>query len=291
MSEPLELNHHFFNQYRYAIADAGRREEIPDSWLVAPIAPSFLGSDTARCPLLIDCLSLSELEQNTLLDRLEAETTACEEALFSLMLSSSKPFKQLQKHLVERLVIRTDALPRQFRYYDPGTFIQLPDVLGNSGMSWLLGPIDSVAVPWMGEWHRVNNPADAGGNRFDLRMHWDALQGFSVVNRVLTQLPDIHDQQDWRFKGTATRRIVDHALNTYGLDQREDLIAFALHAWRWHPAFDRHPTMQKLLAVLANASPDDELDYRELTARLDEADWQKIASDLQAKAILEGKTQ
>lgn len=288
MSENIELNHRFFEQYPYAIVDAGRREEIPDSWPVASIAPAFLENDTARCPLLIDCLGIPEADRNVLLDRLETETTACDETLFSLVLATSASFKPLLKHLAQRLVIRspTDNLPRQFRYYDPGTFIQLPDVLGGAGMSWLLGLIDVVAVPWLGEWRCCRNSADSANSRFDLRTHWDVLQGFSVVNRVLTQLPEIRDQREWRRKGEATRRLIAHARNTYGLDQRDDLVAFALHAWQCHSAFDRHPILQKLLVELAAAIPDDELNYRELTARLDEADWQKIARDLQAEEIL-----
>lgn len=288
MSETIELTHRFFEQYRYAIVDAGRREEIPDSWPVASIAPDFLENDTARCPLLIDCFGIPEVDRNALLDRLETEMNACDEVLFSLVLATSTSFKALLKHLTQRLVIRsaTENLPRQFRYYDPGTFIQLPDVLGGDGISWLLGPIDAVAVPWLGEWRCFQNPAAVGSQPFNLHTHGDALQGFSVVNRVLTQITGIRDQDDWRQKGEATRRIIAHARTTYGLDQRDDLVAFALHAWQRHPAFDRHPVLQKLLAELATATPDDELNYRELTARLDEADWQKIARDLQAEAIL-----
>lgn len=293
MSETLELTPRFFEQYRYAIIDAARRDEIPDSWTVASIAPAFLENDTARCPLLVDCLGIPESDRNALLDRLETETTASDETLFNLLLASSTSFKQLLKHLTQRLVIQnpTDNLPRQLRYYDPGTFIQLPDVLGGTGMSWLLGPINAVAVPWLGEWVCYRNPVDSTNLRFDLRAHWDVLQGFSVVNRVLMQIPDMSDQDDWRQKGEATRKLVAHARETHGLDQRDDLVAFAQHAWQWHPSFDRHPILQKLWAELAAASPDDELNYRELTARLDEVEWQKIARDLQAETILEGKKQ
>lgn len=293
MWELLNLDHRFFERYRYAVVDSGRRDELPDSWSFVPIAPTFLGSDTSRCPLLLDCLAIPEVERYTLLDRLEAETLAKEESFVSLALASSASFKSLQRHLAERMVIRdiADNLLRQFRYYDPGTFVQLPDALGSSGMSWLLGPIGSIAVPWLGEWCCLCHPGAQSGGRFDIGQFAGVLQAFSVVNRVLTQLPDVSDQADWRRKGSATRRIVDHARTTYGLDQRDDLVVFALHAWRWHLTFDRHPKIQKLLVELAEASPEDELDYREMTARLEEADWEKIASDLHAGAIQEGKTQ
>lgn len=293
MLEPLKPDHRFFAQYRYAIVDAERREEIPDNWPVAPVAPAFLKSDTARCPLLVDCAGIPDAERYCLLDRLEAETETKEESFVSLALASQENFKALQRHLAERLVIRhsVDKQPRQFRYYDPGTFIQLPDILGDAGMSWLLGPIEAVAIPRFGEWRSLRNPGKADHRGFDIRRFADPLQAFSVVNRVLTQLPEACDQPAWCNKAIETRRIVEHARTTYGLDQRDDLVAFALHAWRWHPVFDRHPTIQKLLTELSKAGPEDELDYREITARLDEADWQKIAQDLTAAANQQGTMQ
>jgi hypothetical protein len=290
MLEAIELEHRFFEHYQYLIVDAGRREEIPESWAAAPIAPKFLKDDTARCPLLVDTAVIPDVDRNKFLDCLAAETTAREETLVSLALASAEPFSQLRTYLARRLEIHLAPTepPRQLRYFDPGIFIQLPDVLGAAGFSWLLGPIDAVAVPWLGEWRSYTNPNDADVARFDLRSRIDALQMFSVVNRVLTQLPGLRDQQDWRDKGVSTRTLVAHARAAYGLDQRDDLVAFALHAWQWHPEFDRHPILQELLAELNTAS-DDELDYRELTARLNEADWQKIAQDLRTATTAEGK--
>lgn len=292
MPETLVFDHWFFERYPYAIIDAGWREEIPDSWAASPIAPDFLKNDTARCPLLVDFSALPDTSRNQLLDRLEAETAAGAETLVSLALASSKPFQRLLIHLKQRLVIRpTAGEPRQFRYFDPGIFIRLHDVLGDPGMTWLLGPVDAVAVSWLGEWRTYRNPLDENSLRFNLRDHIDDLQAFSVINRVLAQLPDMRNQADWQKKGRTTRHIVDYAQNTYALTVRDDLIAFALHAWQWHPAFDRHPALQELLVELAAAKPEDELDYRELTARLDEADWQKIAGEMQAKETSEGKNQ
>lgn len=287
--EPLNLTHRFFERYRYAIVDAARREDIPDSWPMAPIAPAFLGSDTSRCPLLIDCLGIPETERHGLLDRLAAETKAKDEAFVSLALASPVGFKSLQRHLAERLVIRNpaDNQLRQFRYYDPGTFVQLPDVLGSPGMSWLLGPIESVAVSWLGEWcHYTNTGTDSA--LFNLTHHYNALLNLSVINRVLTQLPEVRNQREWRDKGNTLRSIVDQARSRYGLSLRDDLVAFVMHAVQWHPAFDRHPILQKLLARLAAALPEDELDYCELTGRLEEADWQRITQDMQAATTAEG---
>jgi hypothetical protein len=306
MSEVIEPGLRFFDRYRYLIIDAERREEIPQSWAAAPIAPAFLQDDTARCPLLVDTAAIPDaslgallnqsavVDKAVLLNRLETETAARQDTLVSLALASIKPFSRLRTHLTQRLEINVmpDRRRRQFRYFDPGTFIQLPDVLGATGFSWLLGPIDAVAVPWLGEWREYANPHAEDAYYFRLRQqHIDDLQALSVVNRVLAQLPGLRDQQDWRDKGAATRVLVARARTAYGLDQRDDLVVFALHAWKWHPAFDRHPILQELLAKLAAAAPEDELDYRTLTARLDEADWQKIVRDLEAAPPAQGESQ
>lgn len=289
MPKHLAFDHRFFEHFRHLLIDATRREDIPDSWQAAPVAPVFLGNDTARCPLLVHTQALSEADRGALLDRLEAEISAGQEAFVSLALATAGSGRALLSHLKGRLVVRdpVDRTPKQFRYFDPGTFLQLPDLLGAPGMAWLLGPIDAVAVPWLGEWSvhaRSDYPEQDG---FEFRTHWDSLQAIGVINRVLIRLPEIANQAAWQQKAAQTRQYVACA-RQHSLRARDDLVAFALHAWQWHPEFDRHPSIRKLLAELAAATPDDELDYRELTARLDEADWTQIVQDLRAETNRQG---
>lgn len=289
MLKHLVFEYRFFERFRHLLIDATHREEIPDAWQAVPVAPAFLGEDTARCPLLVDTQALSEVDRGTLLDRLEAEVSAGQEAFVSLALATTGSSRVLLSHLKSRLVVRdpVDRTPKQFRYFDPGTFLQLPDLLGAPGMAWLLGPIDAIAVPWLGEWsvHERSDYPEQGG--FDLRIHWDSLQAVSVINRVLIRLPEIGNQAQWQQTATRTRQHVVRA-RQHRLQSRDDLVAFALHAWQWYPEFDRHPTIRKLLAELTAATPDDELDYRELTARLDEAEWTQIAQDLRAETNQQG---
>lgn len=284
MPKHLAFDHRFFEQFRHLLIDATRREDIPDSWQAVPVAPSFLGDDTARCPLLVDTQALSDADRGTLLDRLEAEVSAGHEAFVSLALATAGSSRGLLSHLKSRLVVRdpVDRTPKQFRYFDPGTFLQLPDLLGAPGMDWLLGPIDAIAVPRLCEWSVHERSDYPEQNGFDLRTHWDSLQAVSVINRVLIHLPEIGNQTQWQQTATRTRQHVARA-RQHRLQSRDDLVAFALHAWQWHPDFDRHPSIRKLLAELTAATPDDELDYRELTARLDEAEWTQIVHDLRAE--------
>lgn len=290
MIDIVKLDCRFFQRYRYAIVDAEWKEDIPAHWGAVPIAPSFLGKDVSRCPLLIDVAAILQEERIALLVRLEEETAAHADTFFSLALASERPFRQVLAHLRNRLVIRgfLKDKPRQFRYFDPGTFIQLPDIFGNQGMAWLLGPIDAIAVPWLGEWRDYANPSDKEQWRFKLNQYIGRLQGISVVNRVLVQISNIENQEQWREVSKKIHHSVDYARRVYGLMNRDDLIAFSSHAWMHHPNFHQHPFLQKILSELADASQEDEFDYRELTSSLSESDWKKIAMDMQSVNNIKG---
>lgn len=284
MVEVIAIDHHFFSKYRWGVIDASYRADLPDAWRPRVIAPRFLGNDSERCPVLIDLQALPEGDGYTLLDRVAAGG----DGPLSLALESDAQVERLLSHLRERLEIRDGAgePPRQFRYYDPGTFLQLPQLLGDVGMRWLLGPVTAVAVPWCGEWSRYLRPNGVGTPSFNLRDRLPELLRLSAVNRALVCL-SVVGQDDWCRKARITGQHIERA-EAHGLAQRDDLVAFALHAWLHHPHFDDHPTIQRLLKEFANSAPEDELDYRELSARLEDGDWQKIAGDLNAKEIREG---
>lgn len=290
MSSRHIFDHRFLDRFRYLIIDAIHRDEIPEAWQAMSIAPAFLGNDTVRCPLLVDTQMLPEADRYSLMDRLEEEMQAGHECLASLAIASRASPAAVRRHLIDRIRIDdpTDGQARQFRYFDPGTFMLLPDILGGEGMAWLLGPIQTVAVPWLGEWSAFEGNDAARTPHFDLRECWAALLTLGVVNRVLIRLPAIANHEDWRTKARLTRQHIERARTRYRIAMRDDLVAFALHALQWHPEFDMHPSVQKLLVELASAAPEDELDYRELTGRLDEADWTKIVQDLQEEANRQG---
>lgn len=290
MADHIELDHRFFERFRYGVIDASLRDEIPDSCATQVIAPAFLGTDTDRCPVLVDFAHVPWDVRGPLLDRLEADTVARAETLLSIALASDASLDRLGAHLAQRLAVRrnANAQPLHFRYHDPGTFIQLPSVIGEAGMFWLLGPIAGVAVPWLGEWRYYPRPESMIAESFRLAAHLPALLQIGIINRVVTRLREVRDQEDWCRRCETTRQHVTRASEVHGLELRDDLVAFALHAWSCHPGFDAHPTIQTLLAELATAEPDDELDYRELTARLEPEDWERIAHDLTAEHSAQG---
>lgn len=216
------------------------------------------------------------------MDSLNVQVAAREDTVCSLLLHSKSTLREVAKHLGSRIAIHwpSESSPKQFRFFDPGSFLQLPQVLGEEGMSWLLGPISSVLVPWAGQWTFASNERSNGAG-FRLNAdHREALLLMGAVNRVAMQLEPPESAAAWVDQAERIRGHLKRALFQYGLVQQDDLVAFGLHACKWHPFFDKHPLVADLMVKLRNVKPEDELDYRELTARLNADDWAKVQSEL-----------
>jgi hypothetical protein len=285
----LASTHRLFQTVRYGIVDADLREELPERWHQQVIAPSFMGSDTARSPVLVEMSKLTPEEQGALLDRLETETRERQDTFFSLLLESDADPKRLADHLAKRLVVELErgGQPMQFRYFDPGTFLQLPGLLGEAGMNWLLGPVKAVLVPWAGEWRRYER-SEVAGTGYSLASKLPALLEIGSVNRAAMQMDPPENQSDWVDRCERVRGHVQRARQQHRLSERDDLVAFALHAEGCHPRFDEHKIIRNLLAELAKAGDDDQRDYRELTIGIAPATWEQIARDLTEDDSMEG---
>lgn len=283
--------HRLLQTCRYGIVDANLREEIPDHWAQAIIAPDFLGDDTGRSPILIQTDTLSDEDAGILLDRLASEIDELETTFFSLLLEAEADIQRVARHLANRLVVQLErnGRPMQLRYYDPGTFVQLPGLLGEAGMNWLLGPINAVTVPWAGEFTRYEKPI-ASTTGFGLASHLPVLLDLGIVNRAALQLDPPANQLDWIERCGRIRTHVRRARERHHLASRDDLIAFALHAETCHPRFDEHAVMRTVFARLTQAGEADELEYRDLTMEIEPEIWTRIARDLTENNIKEGIT-
>lgn len=281
--------HRLFETYRYGIVDANLCGELPDHWRQQVIAPPHLGKDISRSPALVQMDTLSNEDAGKLLDKLEIETEERRTVYLSLLLETDADLQRTAKLLASRLVVQfeTNARPMQFRYFDPGTFIQLPSLLGEGGMNWLLGSIKAVMVPWAGELRRYEKPV-ATGTGFSLTPYLPALLDVSIINRAAMQLDPPVNQKDWVDRCGRIRKHVQRARDHHGLSERDDLVAFALHAEICHPCFDEHRIIRALLDRLSNAMEEDQLDYRELTIGLSPETWQTIAHDLTINESTEG---
>ena len=281
------LDHRWFNTHRYALIDAVWREELPISWPLTLIAPAFLGEDTARCPVLLDMYALSRDDLGELLERLAEQVASRQDALCSLLLASQREPRSVANHLAQRMVLalRGESVRQQLRYFDPGTFLQLPRLLGTNGLAWLLGEAESVILPWAGQWTHLNKPEPVG-RAFRLGAeHLAALSRLGAVNRVAMQMAQPADAEEWEQTCAKIDGHVQRAMVVHGLTQQADLVSFAAHALDHHPMFDSHPRLVALFQTLRTAMPEDELDYRELTSRFSPEDWQQICIEQQKQGL------
>ena len=283
------LTHRLFQTYRYGIVDANLRDELPDHWTQQVIAPTFLAPDTNRSPVLVQTDRLPDEDMGTLLDRLETEMGAQQATFFSVLLETDADLKRTANHLASRLVakLERDGRPMQFRYFDPCTFLQLPGLLGEAGMNWLLGPVTSVMVPWADEFQRYEKPA-ASSAGFSLTVHLPELLDIGIVNRAAMQLDPPRIRRTGFHWCARLRGHIQRARSQHRLTGRDDLIAFARHAESCHPRFDEHKTIRTVFDELAKSNEDDQLDYCELTARLEPETWERIAQDVSENKSVEG---
>lgn len=283
------IDHRLVERFPLALVDATLREHLPSHWEQFVIAPAFLGGDTGRCPALVNLAGLPGEEIGPWCDLVQAQVMDRAETQASLLLASDQPANKVAAHLARRIAINVAGLsqPMQWRFFDPGTFLQLPHLLGDTGLAWLLGPINAVCVPWAGEWTLIEQPAktaQTASSRFRLEQsHLAALTRVGVTNRVLMQSEPAADVSTWIRHSRQLDACVVQG-QAHGLTKRDDLVAYALHALQWHPRIHQHQRLQAALRQLRQASADDELDYRELTALITPEEWGQMALDVNTEA-------
>lgn len=292
------LDRSVWRTHRYALVEACDRSSLPPGSPLHIIAPAFLGQDTARCPALLDLEAVSAHQRATWLQQAQEQTQARKPPLFRCLLQSQASPRDVAAHLTNRMTLRVSAerTPRQFRYLDPGTFLQLPALLGDVGMAWLFGNlVDTYTLSWAGAWCKVPRPPIALQDwaRYQLTSdHWPMLLRLNHVNRVASQLPPPIDVQDWQQRCQTLYAHVQRA-EQYGLTREADIMGFTWHALRHHPRFDEHPRVQAALSAWREAlstrsgrdSADDELGYDEAMAHLTLDDWQRISADLEGRPL------
>jgi len=283
-----EIDHRLLQTHQFAIVDALYREAWQGLAEHRVLAPSFLKSDTGRCPVLLDLRTVSPSTQAQWLRTLHQQAQEREPTSLSLLFQTNSPIELVAAHCTARMVVKpTLEAPKQFRYFDPGTFLQLPRLLGEVGMAWLLWPFQRVTLSWAGEWLEYPVPQVDAVQRSEFALgsgHYETLSRLSIVNRAAVQCPPPQGAQDWCQRCERLELAVQKG-QKYGLTQRDDLVLFALHAETQHPRFDEHPRIRQILEQLKTLPPEDELDYRELTQTFSADDWQAVIDELKVDEV------
>jgi hypothetical protein len=276
----------WLQDHRYGLIDAAWIDDIPAQWPQRTVAPPALGSHSFGMPVLVDLQAIPAEALDGLIRQVHQQVVHRETTVLSWLIGFDGSMDELAAHMAQRMMARIPGrhLPMKFRYFDPGTTVQLHRVIGSAGLGWLLGPIRSVWVPWAGQWMHLERPAPA-----PLPFAWtqdmtDRALRLGVVNRVAALMDRPAGVQDWIDR---TQRIDGHVLRLrqrYAHLSLEDLTELTWHVMVVHPHIDHHPRIAQWLEQLRHVQPEDELDYRELTARLDEAQWRQMAAELSSQA-------
>lgn len=268
----------FFDTHSHALVDRLAAVGLPDDVPTQAIVPSELKNEAHLLPLLIPLRDVSPEQRAWIL----GQTSTSEGDSFSpagaTLLAANTETMQLAAHLKDRLLIRLAGKKKGkalLRYYDPRVFTQLQWMLSAYQLKALFGPIAHWSVHLDGTWHTTPRPSVES-------LHWtfDAkccahLERIGLINQTLLKLPDISGKARIQ-SGPVIDEALAYAQQRYHLTQDDDRVAFATHAMTVHPEFDRHPTIQKLLAQLAGESQT----YADAAALLSESDWQRIGADL-----------
>lgn len=170
-------------------------------------------------------------------------------------LTTTSSAEELAKHLSAHVVQIDDrAKTCALRFYDSRALALLWPVLTLMQQETLLGPIKA--------WHAL----DAGArlksyaglyaptrDHFALKPEqWVAIRRHGLINRALAlHISTTGRQPEPDVVEAAVAATV--RAERYGLADRDDTLAFIGHALSWHPHFDSHPRVSR---VMQNLSPD-----------------------------------
>lgn len=170
-------------------------------------------------------------------------------------LASSAPAEDVAEHLSGHVLQENDrGATCALRFYDSRAFALLWSVLSLMQRETLLGPVKV--------WHAFDAVArlKAYAGLYPPMLEslalkpeqWAAIRRHGVINRALAlHINDAGRQPDPEDVEVAVAAAV--RAEHYGLDERDDRLAFIRHALAWHPYFDLHP---RVIQVLREVSPD-----------------------------------
>jgi hypothetical protein len=249
------------------------------SWQSLPLralAPPGFEAQAQQLPWLLAWQDL-DAEQRALAMRLLTDPDEISAAPMCVaLLRASGEAAFVRRHLRQLLVPHFPGGGRGvFRFYDPVVFVHLGWMLDDNERTVLFGPISSWSFPWHGEWFEQTTPSP--GSRHVLFAPGAA--AWQRIGRIGALYAVLETDSSWRAEPMRYGPQVEAWLikaQTHGLDERDDVVAFARHGLLKHARFDTHPKVMDTLQQCARHPTR----YRRLTSLWSDADWQTIAQEL-----------
>lgn len=190
--------------------------------------------------------------------------------------------RQLASHLAGRAVAHcphAQGQKRWLRFYDP----MVTDLfLRCSSHPQRAYRFEGVTT-WMfldrwGEW-AISNPV-APAMSGDPAVPWPEVESIGALNQMWIRALQAGSPPDRATLAQVQRSVAEW--RRHGVSSGTDLDLFATHALRIGPHFHRHPTIQALLAKIAQGER-----YSELAWRIEDTEWKdiRIAASTHASAI------
>ncbi|WP_426320261.1 DUF4123 domain-containing protein [Pseudoduganella sp. R-43] len=261
-------------------------DELPPTWKLLPLVPDGLEADAAKFPALLPLASLPDEEFFALCEQLEhARAHKVTPPILSLFKTSADA-KHLQAHWKKQLIARLPGGGKfHLRSYAPRVMTQILRIYSPPQLKALFGCISEWSIYCDHEWHRLQAPAcEPVLAQFFSRPQGEQMHRIQAINRTLAQLPDelrpayASDAKGYFSVSEKIDSLLLRAAN-HALAREDEQVQFALHGMTVHPHFDTHPRVRALLAGIDR----NEQTYLDAIAELQPADWQRIATDLNAQ--------
>lgn len=268
-------------------------EQIKNKKIInIPVAPLYLSSEFE--PQLIsldlstpeDCHILQESVRQALSEVHPEQISQGKGRLICGWLSLTTSLEDVAFHLGKSAIQTKDEQNILLRFYDPSVALPLWSILDDWQQKRLLGAIAFwCSVDGDGQWvKKINKMSSQLRLSYSLSLspeNWRDIDFIEVINRIFCEYRKKHIN-DKRIPESDMFNFLLPALKRawgYQFHERNDLIAWGMHALDVSPEFDKHALIKQLVETTNRMT---KKDYRQLVSHITEQQWNTIKHDCQA---------
>jgi len=285
----IEFYSDLLARHQYALVDrAVASAKILEKLPLVLLVPSSLRSDEHVMPGLLP-LGPDKPYMGYLAECMKkGETDASENPVDTLLVVSPDiEQRQLELHLISRLIVFSQQGKAYLRYYSSDIFPHLVRILSARRLKSLFGPKGQVCqwtYRFQNEWIPVPAPdVDRGvplawvirrENRDSLDIVGDVSQAVDIYQEKLNR--PWKDHAEWDKAVRLAERSIGLARRTYHLSAPADLNAFVIQALMYGERIHTHPRLQRLLQDSASRPHA----YRDATHGITNDEWVAMAAEI-----------